>query len=154
MTWWILAGLRAGRCPLDYRTHLEQEQKVPEEGARMLILKGHTNSVQALVYTPDGRTLISAGDDRRIRLWDVQNGKEWGWLGDHTDAILSLSLHPSGKQLASGGHDKRVLLWEGFEDANTLETLEVFPRFDTTINAVAFSANGRFLAAGADRRAQ
>jgi WD40 repeat protein len=113
----------------------------------MLILKGHTNSVQALAYTPDGQTLISAGDDCTIRLWDVRTAREVACLRDHTDAILSLSVSQDGRLLASGGHDKRVRLWD-FEELRVVET---YKRFEASVNAVSLSPDGRFLASGADR---
>jgi len=116
-------------------------------GPNMLVLQGHTNSVQALAYVPDGKMLISAGDDCTIRLWDVQSGREVARLQGHTDSIQTLSIHPDGNQLASGGHDKQVRLW----DLTARRLLNAFPPYETTINAVAFSADGQLLASGAER---
>jgi WD40 repeat protein len=113
----------------------------------MLILKGHTNSVQALAYTPDGRTLISAGDDHTIRLWDMRTARQIGRLSGHTNAILTLSISPGGRLLASGGHDKQVRLWD--VEGQTL--IETYQRFAATVNATSFSPDSVLLASGADR---
>jgi WD40 repeat protein len=40
----------------------------------MLDTGGHTALVKGLVFTPDGKQLVSAGEDRVIRVWDTQTG--------------------------------------------------------------------------------
>ena len=38
-------------------------------------LKGHTESVVSVAYSPDGKTLASGSEDKTIKLWDVATGK-------------------------------------------------------------------------------
>jgi WD40 repeat protein len=111
----------------------------------MLILKGHTNSVQALVYTPDGQTLVSAGDDCTIRLWDLQTGRTRQVLSEHEQPVVTLAVRPNGLQLASGGFDKDLRLWNLISGA-----VEVIFTFEFGITAIAYSPDGHWLAAGAD----
>jgi RNA polymerase sigma factor (sigma-70 family) len=75
---------------------------------------GHGDVIRSLVFTPDGKTLISVGDhcDGTIRLWDVGSGKERLRLkGQHGDGNL-LALAPDGKTLAVTGHNNTVHLWD------------------------------------------
>jgi WD40 repeat protein len=111
----------------------------------MLILKGHTKSVQTLAYTPDGQTLISAGDDCTIRLWDPQTGKVRQILTDHEQPVVSLAVSPDGAQLASGGFDKDLRVWN-FSSG----VAEVIFTFDFAITAIVYSPDGRWLVTGAD----
>jgi WD40 repeat protein len=72
---------------------------------------GHNAEAWALAYSPDGRTLVSAGDDHLIKLWDAATGKPKGSLRGHDALVTSLAFTPDGQMLASGSFDKQVIVW-------------------------------------------
>ena len=41
-------------------------------------LRGHTNLVRSVAFAPDGKTLVTGGADRALRLWDAHTGKPLG----------------------------------------------------------------------------
>src|SRR5215471_6764616 len=69
---------------------------------------GHMALIRAVLFTPDGQRLISAGDDRVIRIWNTGNGKTVQTLrGEISEEglgkIYALAISPDGRWLAAAG---------------------------------------------------
>ncbi len=83
-------------------------------------LKGHTNAVVAVAFSPDSKTLASASYDGTLKLWDMTTGKERATLGEYKGCLGCVAFSPDGKTLASGAIGspgyfpdlKNVKLWD------------------------------------------
>jgi len=75
-------------------------------------LKGHTDSVLSVAYSPDGRRIVSGSYDRTIRIWDAETGTEVGSpLKGHTDSVRSVAYSPDGRRIISGSGDRTIRTW-------------------------------------------
>jgi WD40 repeat protein len=109
---------------------------------RPLTIKGHTNSVHAVAFSPDGRVLATGSEDESIRIWDTATG-EYKDRITHTDPVYCLTFSPDGKTLASGGADKAVTLWDvaSGEKKKTLSNVS-----DQPVAWIRFAPDGQTLA--------
>ncbi|MGL5081310.1 MAG: protein kinase domain-containing protein [Microcoleaceae cyanobacterium] len=74
-------------------------------------LRGHTDSICSLAFSPNQRILVSGSCDRTIKLWNFQTGELLKILTGHTEPIRSVAISPNGTLLASGSSDGTIKLW-------------------------------------------
>lgn len=71
----------------------------------------HADAVLRLAYSPDGATLVSAGADRVIKVWDARTLREMQRLEAQPDWIMGLALSADGRWLAAGRYDGTLGLY-------------------------------------------
>jgi WD40 repeat protein len=107
-------------------------------------LKGHSSDVNSVAFAADGVTLASGSDDKTIKLWNTETGKEIRSLKGHSGWVWTIALSHNGKTLASGSNDKTIKLW------NTTTGKEIFTLkgHSQGIATVSLSPDGKILASG------
>lgn len=109
-----------------------------------VVFEAHSSYALGVLFTPDGRTMISSGMDSLIKLWSVPEWQPVRTLQEHENSVNSLSLSPDGKTLASGSTDGTVRLWS-LHDGRLLHTLRDRKK---TVSAVRIAPDGCRVAAG------
>ncbi len=73
-------------------------------------VKGLKASVGRVAFSPDGKRLATAGADRVVRVWDIENGKELAAMPS-PDRVTAVAFSPDGNSLAAGCKDGTVRVW-------------------------------------------
>jgi WD40 repeat protein len=111
------------------------------------VLKGQGPAVWAALYTASGQQLISAGADRKIRLWNSETGQPVVSLAQGRDWITSLVALPGSSLLAAGCLNGDVIV----VDYETLMPVQTVQAAASGIWGMALSPNGKQLALGTRR---
>ncbi len=106
--------------------------------------RGSPGNAHAAV-TPDQRlAVVSGGNSRTVRLFELGTGRERREFAAHPDAVLELALSSDGRTLATTCEDGRTRLWDMLGG----KELAVLPAEQGHVLSLAFSPDGRLLATG------
>jgi WD40 repeat protein len=67
--------------------------------------------VNCLAFSPDGKTLASAGFDKKVKLWQTTTGRELLTLPEQKDRVRWLTFSPDGTMLVTAGHDGTLTIY-------------------------------------------
>ncbi len=113
-------------------------------GGGLRTLKGHTDAVECLAFSADGKRLASGSQDRTIRIWDVATGECVQTLHGHREAVMSVAFAPARRRLVSVSLDRTGRIWsleKGKEEA-------VLEGHTGMVLAAAWSPDGRTIVTG------
>ena len=109
-----------------------------------VMVLNHNNSVNNVIFSPDGKYIATASHDNTSRLWDAATGKQIFVL-KHDDWVNNVVFSPDGKYVATASDDKTARVW----DAATGKQIFVL-KHDGIVNNVVFSPDGKYVATASD----
>jgi WD40 repeat protein len=124
----------------------------PHSGQQQRSLS-HPGEVEALHFSPDGRTLVAGCSDGSIHLWELATGKKTRVFGMPGKRVSCVAFSPDGKTLVSNGANFTLEYWDTVT-GERLHTLEIeslkkqVARPGQGVVCAAFSRDGKAVAVG------
>ncbi|MEH1986659.1 nSTAND1 domain-containing NTPase [Nostoc sp.] len=154
----LIASVKAGKqlkntfgAPAELQTQtLNVLQQVISGTQERNRLEGHSAEVSSVSFSPDGKTIVSASNDKTAIIWG-RDGTKLRTLTGHTDIVRSVSFSPDGQMIATASFDRTVKLWRT-SDGTLIRTLN---GHTAEVLSLSWSGNGKTIATGsADRTAK
>ncbi len=134
---------------------LEETRASPERGFEwgywnrlchldLLTLKGHTQPVTSVCFSPNGTRILTGSSDGTAKLWEVASGRELFTLREHTNGATSACFSPDGKHILTGSDDSTAKVW----DAATGRELLTLEGHSGSVTSVCFSPDGKRILTG------
>jgi len=99
-------------------------------------LRGHTNAIRSVAFSPDGKALATGGWDKTVRVWDLASGGQVHLL-NHRDSVDCVAFSPGARQIAAGS-ERVINLW----DARTGNLSHTFEGLSPCVH-LAYSPDGQ-----------
>ena len=93
-----------------------------------------------MVFSPDGKQVVSASDDQTIMVWDLTIDREFPTMRGHKEeAVSSLAFSPDGKRIVSGGYDGRIKIYDTISGTEVM----TLPGHSDRALSVVFTTDGK-----------
>ena len=106
---------------------------------RLVQMWFHQGAVTSATFSPNGRRIVTTGEDQTACVWDVATGQLVGTPFQHGQSVTMARFSPDGRQVVTASADRRIRVW----DADTGNPVTSPMQHLLSIRNVFFSTNGQ-----------
>ena len=119
-----------------------------KKGKCLKTLEGHLDCVTSVVYSPDGKYIVSGSRDKTIKIWDANTVECLKTLKGHSEGVNSVAYSPDSSRIISGSDEGTIKIW----DFNTRRCLKTLKGHSWIVHSVAYSPDGtKIISCSADK---
>ncbi|KAG2150717.1 WD40-repeat-containing domain protein [Suillus bovinus] len=113
-----------------------------------LTFKGHEERVLDVAFIVGTRLLVTGSDDKSLRLWDLDTGKQVGEpLLGHDAPVWRVAASPDGRWIVSGGENRSILVWEVATNKKEFKRVPVsFKGHGNGVSSIVFAMDSQTFA--------
>ncbi|MEQ6119399.1 caspase family protein [Reichenbachiella sp. MALMAid0571] len=116
------------------------------QDVELVVRQGHKSAINMVAYSPTGKHIYSASEDKSIKMWDVATGIDVNTFNAHEAGVNCIYLSKDGKTLLSGDKNGKMILW----NALTGEILLTIDGHEGGVNTAKLSADGQMIVSGGE----
>ena len=113
-----------------------------DEKPEIFVQMGHSDRVETMVLSEDGRYLVTGSEDKTVKLWDAGSGSEirtFTWrFDDKYEDIESVGISNDGRYILAGAGEGTVKIWDSISG----KEIRSYKKHSSGVQFVRFSANG------------
>jgi serine/threonine protein kinase len=113
-------------------------------GTHLYTYTGHSDRVNAVAWSPDGKRIASGSGDHTVQVWNTADGSQSYAYTGHSDRVNAVAWSPDGKRIASGSGDHTVQVWNAADGSQPY----TYTGHSSSVNTVAWSPDGKRIASG------
>ncbi len=108
----------------------------------------HRSEIRTVAITPNGRTIVTAGEDRQIKVWNGQTGSLEQTLSGHQETIKTVAISADGNTIVSSGNDRQIKIW----NRRTGQLERTLKGHEEEVNSIALNLYGNIIVSGGGDR--
>ncbi len=130
------------------KARLLLEHPLQHQGSRACIrtLSGHSHVIRACAVTADGKHVVSASDDKTLKVWDLATGHELLTFSGHSESVIACAVTPDGTRMISASWDDTLKVW----DLNSGHELLTFLGHSKGVTACVVTPDGTRMVSASD----
>jgi hypothetical protein len=122
------------------------QKNLPSGVSLVRTLRGHKGWVDRIAWSPDGKFLASASEDRTIRLWEAETGNLVDIFEGHEDWVYAVAWSNDGQKIISTSADSTIRIWKTKKRPG--EIPEVLIGHNNSVFAISRHPDGQLIASG------
>ena len=117
-----------------------------ESKALVRVLAGHKGMIQGCAFSPDGQWIVSASEDKTLKIWETATGIERTTLIGHTSKVMACVVSSDGQLIVSASDDQTLKIW----DATTGKERATLIGHTKGVRACSISSDGELIVSASD----
>lgn len=114
--------------------------------AELVVRQGHKEAINMVQYSPTGKHIYSASEDKSIKMWDVATGIDVNTFNAHEAGVNCIFLSKDGKTLLSGDKNGKIIVWDALKG----EVLTTIDGHEGGVNTAKLSTDGQMIVSGGE----